>query len=138
MGKKGQSGQATLEFVLVMPVLIIFILVVSQFGHMVYVKNILEQASREAARTAATTGSRDEARQRALKLCSGLKAEGLQINVMPPDISSLAIGDFVQVEVSYRYGGIADIIEVLNKKQVRLRSKSIMRAECVGKEGIYP
>jgi len=123
--------------VLVLPVLLIFILVVSQFGHMVYVQNVLEQASREAARVAATTNSWGSAKQAAQKICLSLKAEDLDIEVVPPDISGLAIGDFVQVEVAYRYGGIADIIQTLSQKKVRLRSKSIMRVECTAKEEMY-
>ncbi len=43
---KAIGGQATLEFVLVIPVIILVIMVVSQSVHMVYRKNILMQAAR--------------------------------------------------------------------------------------------
>ncbi len=42
MNKDNIKGQATLEFALVLPMVIIFILVVSQFGHKVFVQNVIE------------------------------------------------------------------------------------------------
>ena len=138
MNKVNQRGQATLEFALVLPVVIIFILVVSQFGHMVYVKNVIEQASREAARVAATTNDYRKAEQAALDICFSLNKEDLSIEMVPLNLENLAIGDFVKVEVTYRYGGLADIIETLTKKEARLASKSIMRVECESKKGMFP
>ena len=41
------KGQASLEFTLIIPFMVLIILTVSRFGLLVYQKNILEQASRE-------------------------------------------------------------------------------------------
>ena len=38
------DGQASLEFVLVIPVLVLVIMIVSQLGYLVYFQNVLEQS----------------------------------------------------------------------------------------------
>ncbi len=64
----GKGGQATLEFVLLIPLIIMVILVVSQSGQMVYRKNILQQAAREGVRVISTTNSNDMAIQAVMKV----------------------------------------------------------------------
>jgi len=137
MNKDNIKGQATLEFALVLPMVIIFILVVSQFGHMVFVQNVIEQASREAARIAATTNDVGKAKAAALNICSALNREDVSVEVIPKSLSSLSIGDFVTVKITYRYGGIANVIEALVEGEAMLKSKSMMRMECENKEGMY-
>ena len=57
---------------------------------------------------------------------------------MPRDTQNLAIGDFVQVEVTYRYRGLAAVIEALTQKEIRLQSMSMMRIECISKKEMFP
>jgi uncharacterized protein (UPF0333 family) len=63
------GGQATLEFVLVIPVIIMIMLAVSQFGHMVYRNNILQQAAREGVRVISCTNSNKLAIQAVVRVC---------------------------------------------------------------------
>ncbi|MDZ7837431.1 MAG: TadE family protein [Actinomycetota bacterium] len=137
MHTKEHWGQASLEMVLVMPMLFLVILAVSQLGHMVYVQNTIEQASREAARVMATSNDRDEARRRAEALCSDLGKGRLAVEIIPSAHKDVDIGDFVTVKVAYSYGGIANVIEKIWKKPVYIQSSSMMRMECINREGIY-
>ena len=86
----------------------------------------------------ATTADAQRAEQAALDITSGLKREDLAVKVVPRNIESLTIGDFVKVEVAYRYRGLAAVIEALTQKEVRLQSKSMMRIECENKQEMFP
>jgi uncharacterized protein (UPF0333 family) len=137
MNKRKNNGQSTLELVLIMPVVLIFILVVSQFGHMVYIQNVLQQASREAARVAATSCNWNNARDSACRVCSGLNINNLQVDFIPDSSIDINIGDYVQVEISYVYGGIANIVQVISHRDIKLKAKSMMRLECLNKEVMF-
>ncbi len=53
----GQRGTALIEFALVLPMLVVITFLVVDFGRAFYVKNLLEQASREGARRLAVGSS---------------------------------------------------------------------------------
>ncbi|MBC7334640.1 MAG: pilus assembly protein, partial [Actinobacteria bacterium] len=97
-----QNGQATLEFALVIPVVIMVILAVSQFGYIVYVENLIQQASREGARVISTTNSNEKAYHTIGILCSNLNKESLDTFVFPQSPSSRNVGDLVTVQLTYR------------------------------------
>ena len=128
--KKGSRGQSTLEFVLLMPFLIIIVLTVSQLGYMVFQKNILEQASREGVRMVATTNSNEKAYQSIKKICSSLDLDDLDISIMPAGRSERVVGDLATIELVYRSRGIFILIEKILGKKILISASSSMRMEC--------
>lgn len=56
-GSRGDEGQALVEFILVMPLLVALLAGVLEFGWYINAHNTVASAAREAARTVATTGS---------------------------------------------------------------------------------
>lgn len=128
--KKGSSGQSTLEFVLLIPFLIIIVLTVSQLGYMVFQKNLLEQASREGIRVLATTNSNQEAYQAVNKAATGLDPDSLDISIIPANRVERPIGDLATVELVYRSPGIFILIEKILGKKIFISARSSMRIEC--------
>ena len=128
--EKGSRGQSTLEFVLLIPFLIIIVLTVSQLGYMVFQKNILEQASREGVRMVATTNSNEKAYQSISRVCSSLDPDDLDINIMPAGRSERVIGDIATIELVYRSRGIFILIEKILGKKIFISARSSMRIEC--------
>ena len=124
------DGQASLEFILIIPLLILIVLAVSHFGLMIFQKNILEQAAREGARVIATTNSDQEAYACIKEVCSGLDQNMLEIKVSPESRASRKVGDMIEVIVIYKNAGITGLQGIFSGKDSFINAKSNMRMEC--------
>lgn len=126
------EGQATLEFVLLIPVIIIAILVVSQSGQMVYRKNILQQAAREGVRVVSTTNSNKMAVQAVIKVCGSKEGTVPDIIIQPGNEGERRLGDIVTVSLTddSSHGGFWSIISDAVGKKIFLKGESSMRMEC--------
>ena len=124
------EGQASLEFTLVIPFLILIVLAVSHFGLLVYQKNILEQAAREGARVIATTNSNQEAYKCIRKVCLSLDRDKLDIKITPESRASRKVGDVIEVTLSYKGMGISRLLEIFSGRDISIKVKSNMRMEC--------
>lgn len=127
-----KEGQATLEFVLLIPVIIMVILVVSQSGQMVYRKNILQQAAREGVRVISTTNSNKMAIQAVVKVCGSEEGAVPDIIIQPNNEGERRLGDIVTVSLTdgSSYSGFWRIIFDILGKKIFLKGESSMRMEC--------
>ena len=127
-----REGQATLEFVLLIPVIILAILVVSQSGQMVYRKNILQQAAREGVRVVSTTNSNKMAIQAVIKVCGSREGAVPDIIIQPNNEGERRLGDIVTVSLTDNssYSGFWSIIYDAVGKKIFLKGESSMRMEC--------
>jgi uncharacterized protein (UPF0333 family) len=123
---KNQKGQSTLEFVMILPFLIIIILAASQIGFTVYQKNIIQQASREAARIISTTNDNNLAIATIKRLCG----KDSEIIIEPASASNRGVGDMVTVYISQSPGGILKTMEKILGNGVTVRAGTSMRMEC--------
>jgi len=127
---KSSEGQSSIEFIIVIPILVIVILIVSQLGFLVYLQNVLEQAAREGARVLATTNSNSLAFEQVINNCSILEKERLAVEITPYSQGARHIGDIVAVNLSYLYGGFAGFIKLITGKEILIKSNCTMRMEC--------
>jgi hypothetical protein len=127
-----KEGQATLEFVLLIPVIIMVILVVSQSGQMVYRKNILQQAAREGVRVVSTTNSNKMAIQAVIKVCGSKNNIIPDIKIEPGNESERKLGDIVTVSLidTSEQGALWSIVSTTIGKKILLKADSSMRMEC--------
>ena len=123
-------GQASVEFVLLLPILVIIILAVSQLGYCTYLKNVLEHAASEAARVVSTTNSENLAYRQVSDICSGLDKDNLNISISPSSGAERITGDFFTVRLSYKNAGIFNFISKALKKDLLIDSVCVMRMEC--------
>lgn len=124
------DGQASLEFILIIPLLILIVLAVSHFGLVIFQKNILEQAAREGVRAIATTNSNQEAYACIKEVCSSLDHNRLEIIVSPVSGTSRKVGDLIEVTVIYKNAGITGMQGIFSGKDNFIKAKSNMRMEC--------
>jgi hypothetical protein len=127
---KPDCGQASVEFVLILPLLVIIVLVMSQLGYCTYLKNILEHAASEAARVVATTNSENLAYGQVYEICSGLDTSNLDMSISPSSGAERTTGDFFTVKLSYKNAGIFNFISKTLKKDLLIESVCVMRMEC--------
>ena len=124
------GGQASVEFVLILPVLVIVVLAVSQLGYCTYIKNVLEHAVSEAARVVATTNSDNLAYGQVYNICSGLDTDNLDVSISPSPGAERITGDFFTVKLIYKNAGIFNFISKALKKDLLIESVCVMRMEC--------
>lgn len=129
---KAIGGQATLEFVLVIPVIILVILVVSQSGHMIYRKNILMQAAREGVRVISVTNSNQLAVQAVIRACGSEESGVPDITIYPGDEAKRKLGDIVTISLvdSSSHGGLWNIVSRIMGRKIFIKAESSMRMEC--------
>lgn len=123
------GGQSTIEFIMIMPVIIILVMAASQAGYAVYRKNVLQQASREGARIISTTNDNSMAIRVIRNIC-GTEGKNIIISIEPKRASDRKMGDMVTVSLTNCPGGLFRIIEKISGKKAVINAGSSMRMEC--------
>jgi Flp pilus assembly protein TadG len=118
MKRKDQSGSSMVEFALVLPLLMILLLGIMEFGLVLYDKAIITNASREGARAGIlAVDSRTEAKVKAaankaasdylLNNLVTFHAGDLQIEPVLSGSAPYKNSDTLTVKVKYKYGWLA-------------------------------
>ena len=123
-GRRGPShaGQSTVEFAVMLPVLLLAVLVVVQGGLVVRDQLLVQHAAREGARTAAVSDSVAEVRDAAGR------AGPLDPDRMTVTRSARRQGGPVRVMVRYRFRGVVPVVGPLMSR-FTLSASVTMRAE---------
>lgn len=127
-----ENGQSALEFILLLPFIIVVFLVFFQLGCCIYLQNNIEQSAREAARVISTTNSNDRAKDIIRSNLSGKTLVIDDISFIPADENTRRTGDYVKVKISIRYGGFLNLPAYFAGQKIILEAESIMRMECGG------
>ncbi|HAJ95014.1 MAG TPA: hypothetical protein DCP02_02160 [Actinobacteria bacterium] len=122
-------GQSTIEFIMIIPVIIVLVLAASQAGYTIYRKNVLQQASREGARIISTTNDNSMAIKVIRNIC-GIEGKNTSISIDPERASDRKIGDMVTISLMDCPGGLFNIIEKISGKKAVISAGSSMRMEC--------
>jgi hypothetical protein len=107
-----RRAAATLEFALVLPVLLLIVLGVIEFSKAFLTEHMLTLATREAARVATLEGTTVDQIHEVLHsyLTPGrVPSEALAIAIDPPDLSTTETGDWVTVSVSVRFEAVSPL-----------------------------
>ncbi|MBN2795031.1 MAG: pilus assembly protein [Clostridia bacterium] len=124
--KEKQRGQSIVEFALVIPLLLIFVMGIIEFGFMFNAYLTISSASREGARLG-SLGENDAAIEiRVDTVSDHLNLNNITVNVTP---SSRSRGDMVSVTVTYDYQLITPIISNILSPFVNLEAETVMRVE---------
>ena len=124
------KGQSTVEFILLIPFLIITCIAVFQLGYVIYLQNNIKQLSREAARVVSTTNSNG--------LCTKIINDNdnlfedlnFQISISPELEAKRKVGSIVKIGIKINYEGFKGLITNIFGKPITIYSESIMRMEC--------
>ena len=105
----GRRGNAVIEAVLVIPILLLLAFGTVEFGHFFFVKHNLQGAAREGARAAIISGATnsDVAGAVAASMsAAGLDGSGYTITTDPADVSAAATGTNITVSVECTWGSV--------------------------------
>jgi Flp pilus assembly protein TadG len=128
MRRAGYStrGQGLVEFALVLPVFLLLLIGIAEFGRAWMTRNVLTGASREAVRIAAVQGNTASALSRANSILTSAGIAGASVNVLD---DGAPYGTCV-VTVSYKFPvTVAGFLPGLSGKNLTLTTSTSMRKE---------
>ena len=125
---RGERGQAMVELALVLPVLLLLLLGIAQFGLIFSSQLTLQNAVREGARIGAVGGDDAAIDNAVLNAASTLDPNKLSVTVSP-DQTGRVQGAQVVVSADYQLDLIVPIISELVGPQLNLHSAVTMRVE---------
>lgn len=123
-----KKGQSLVEFALVLPLLLLILVGIIEFGFMFSNYLTMTNASREAVRYISLGSTDGEAIQRAMVVSDLLEEERLIITITPA-VADRGRGDSVTVIASYQYRFITPILSSVMGGTMNLRTEATMRVE---------
>ena len=127
-GLKNQKGQALVEFAIILPILLMLVMGILQFGMMLNAYLTIENASREGARAGIIGSSDAEIQNLIISTSPSLDPECLTV-IITPDEPDRKSGDTLTVQITYNYNLIVPIISSLFDNVVVLNGQTSMRVE---------
>lgn len=126
---KSLRGQSLVETAIILPIIILIVMGIIEFGLIFNSYIIIANASREGARKAALGGTDSEIVQVVENMTTTLKLSNMNISVSP-SFNSRKHGTQVKVEVVYRAGLITPVIgKLFPGEEAVLKATSVMRVE---------
>ena len=122
-------GQALVEFALALPLLLLLLMAIFEFGNIFHSYLLITTASREGARMGVVGQSDNEIIQRVEEICSTLDTNKMTINIEPHDTHYRNRGVPLTVEVDYQNYLITPLLSTFLPDPLTLRARSIMRIE---------
>lgn len=125
---KDEKGQSLVEFSIILPIVVLVLMGMIEFGLMLNSYLMVENASREGARTGIVGSTDMEIVSQITVVSPGLKNDRLTVNITPTE-SQRKSGDTLTVSVTYNYQMTVPIISNLFSNPIQLRAQTSMRME---------
>lgn len=125
---KNAKGQSLVETALILPVLLLILTGIIDFGLLFNNYLVVSNASREGARRVAVGNTDDQITAAVKAVAASLDAAKLTITILP-DQDSRATGDAATVTVQYEYSMITPIVAAIVPGPIQLKTSTTMRCE---------
>jgi Flp pilus assembly protein TadG len=127
--KKGHKGQAMTELALVLPVLLLLVMSIIQFGLILKSYITVVNGARLGARIAAVGKTNAQITSKVKEALPTLDKNMLTIDISPSDEAARTSGTDVTISVSYQENIIVPLFNLLIPDPVPVKAQSIMRME---------
>ena len=124
----GEKGQSLVETALVLPIIILILTAIIDFGFVFNNYLIVSSASREGARSAVVGYNDTEIRQIISSITSTLDSTKLTISISPSQ-ASRDPGDEVTITVEYKNSLMTPVISSILPNPLEIKGKTVMRME---------
>lgn len=123
---KDKDGQTIIEFALLLPILIMVLFGITEFGRAIMVKNVLHTAAREGARLAAVSAVGDSlmVQARVVTVLQAASISDYQITITT-DVAAKTVEVEVTTDFEVLSGGVLDPF----MGTLQLKGKTVMRLE---------
>jgi len=123
VGPRPDRGAAVVEFALVVPLLVLLVVGIAEFGRAYYLQTTISGAAREAVRVMAIEDDPEAARAKARDYLSAVDLNEGEISVSPTSCGASEPGTDATVEVTYPM----DFITGLFGADLTLTGRGVMR-----------
>lgn len=128
--KKNQRGQSIVEFALIMPLIILILFGIFEFGRIFYSYIVITNSAREGARIGAVGKPDDEIIARIRETAPLPQADmKLSVTKLEPSQDQRKSGLPLTVEVTYNVDLITPLFSDILPNPVILKSQAVMRLE---------
>lgn len=125
---RNEKGQSLVEFAILLPIILLLLMGILEFGLMLNSYLTINNSAREGARLGIVAGSDPEISELITKISPNLDIEKLIVNITPLE-GSRQSGDTLTVEVIYNYQVIIPLISNILNNVVVLKAQTSMRIE---------
>ena len=125
---KNQKGQSLVEFAIILPILLLLLFGIAEFGIMLNSYLTIQIVPREGARLGIVGDSDLEITSLITTTSPNLTAADMSITITPSELNRKS-GDTLQVTVTYNYHMTVPIISSLVGNVIVLTSQTSMRIE---------
>lgn len=125
---KNEKGQTMVEFALLLPVLLLIVIGIIEFGFMFSGYLTLSNASREAVRTVSLGETDAVASQRAKDVALTLDPSKMNVSISPA-FAMRDRGDSTTVSIVYEYDFLTPFMEAIFGGDLQLEADATMRVE---------
>jgi Flp pilus assembly protein TadG len=126
--RRSEKGQALVELALIVPVLLLLVLGVFEFGRLLNAYMTVQHAAREGARLGILGATDAEIESRVLSTAVSLDTTRMMVGIAPAK-ASRTTGTIMTVSVTYSFKVIVPFIDVLLGSSLPIRSSLSMRVE---------
>lgn len=123
--RKNEKGQGLVEFALILPILLLLLVAIVDFGWMIFVKTNLNNAAREGARVYAVNESEDEAKAAAASYL-GFLPDSYTIS-----IATTPLVDYNQSGICTVSSDVNPLVGLIFSNPLSMESSAQMRLEYV-------
>ncbi|MBF7082487.1 pilus assembly protein [Desulfallas sp. Bu1-1] len=119
-------GQALVEFALILPLVILLLMAIFEFGSIFHSYLVITNASRDGARIGIVGEYTDEEdlKQKVKDMCAALDQSEITV-----DVNSDSVLRRMQVQVTYKVHPFTPVLSAILPDPVVLKSKTTMRIE---------
>lgn len=125
---KSEKGQALLEIALVLPILIMLLFGIVEFGRVGHAYLTLNHAAREGARLGITGAGDAAIIGRVSDAAATLQADALVITILPSEVDRVS-GEAFTVELDYHLTIYLPMPDALLVNPLPLQGRAVMRME---------
>jgi Flp pilus assembly protein TadG len=125
---RNEKGQSLVEFAILLPILLLLLMGILEFGIILNSYLTINNASREGARLGIVSGSNIEINELITNISPNLDTANLIVNITPLE-GIRTSGETITVEIIYNYQVIIPIISNILNNVVVLKAQTSMRME---------
>ena len=124
---KKTSGQSLVEFAIILPIFLFFVMILIDLGRIVYFYNVLHNSVREGARYGVIYPN-DAAQIQSIVKSSAVGLDQSRIQVV---VLALPVADpkTVQVDVEYEFPPVTPLVKAIIGTDIILKSSTTMNVE---------
>lgn len=126
---KSSDGQALVEFALILPIIILILFGIIEFGRVFSAQLLVTNGARDGARVAAVGKPYSDVEMTAKTGAAYLEPAKLTVTIDPPNEADRVRGNNVTVDVSYPVTIYAPIISNIIGNPRVVKSRVVMRVE---------